>query len=481
MGRHLTATLLKDTDFVVGLLNRGRTHCPFDVDNQRLLHHRCDRFDRRRFRSVLQTTGPWDFVVDFLCFRRRHADDVVQALWPPAAHHGASNADLRKRRRNLALKRSNHHPAKEADSADSNGGGGGGGSGSSRGDTIAGGGGESGGGGVAAAQGSGNAQSALKLYILISTDSVYMASAPPRQTTGVRECDAVRPQSPADRAAVAARDAYQQEYGGNKLKAEESLQEEWARSRFPFMALRLPDVIGPFDNLTGFLGLRQRLLRKKHIGLRIGACCESGRCDGRSHRISVVYAPDVAKVITNVCVRCEQLDDDPRGGGNNNIGAGAGAGAGIISGPACAGGEALLSAVRGQAFNLACRETPTFEKFVQGVALMVGAEGGKVRWAPQRSAPMVTVDMGALDTTHARQVLGFAATPLADVLAATAKWCSEARNRKYTRNLDKSSSSSDEEEGEDYSASKGGHPRSENSGDGSSSSSSGGGGGSSSS
>ena len=238
------------------------------------------------------------------------------------------------------------------------------------------------------------------------------------------------------------------------------------------MALRLPDVIGPFDNLTGFLGLRHRLLRRKHIGLRIGACCESGCCDGRTHRISIVYAPDVARLITQVCVRCEQVGDT-RG---DNIG-----GDGVDgSGAACAAGEALLSAVRGQAFNVACRETPTFEKFVQGAALMVGAEG-QVQWAPQRSAPMVTVDMGSLDTTRARQVLGFAATPLADVLTATAKWCSEARNRKYTRDLDKSSSSSssdEEEEDDGFNASRGAQPassddaRSSDSGDGSGSRSS---------
>jgi nucleoside-diphosphate-sugar epimerase len=460
MGRHLTTTLLRDTDFVVGLLNRGRTLCPFDVDNRRLFHHRCDRFDRRRFRQVLQTTGPWDFVVDFLCFRRRHAHDVVQALWPPAAE-GTSNADSRKRQRNLTSTKSSQ-PTKETDSADSKSGGGGGGSSprSSRRGGGAGGGETSGGeaGGGAAEGPIGDAHSALKLYILISTDSVYMACAPPRQTTGVRESDAVRPQSHADRAAVAARDRYQQEYGGNKLKAEEFLQKEWARCRFPFMALRLPDVIGPFDNLTGFLGLRHRLLRKKRIGLRIGACCESQRCDGRTHRISVVYAPDVANVIKQICVRCQQHAGDPR---CVNLG---GAG-GVVA------GDALISAVRGQAFNVACRETPTFEKFVQGVALMVGAEG-QVRWAPQRSAPMVTVEMGALDTARARHVLGFEATPLADVLTATAKWCSEARNRKYTRDLDKSSSS--DEEGEE-SAGKGGQLSSDDSpsdsGDGTSSSS----------
>ena len=440
MGRHLTATLLRDTNFKIGLLNRGRTKCPFRVDNRRLFHYRCDRYDSRRFRKVLRTTGPWDFVVDFLCFRRSHAKDVVRALWMNGREDGGR---------------------------------------------------------AAASNDAGSQQMrSLKLYVLISTDSVYMACRPPprrQDRSGIREVDALPAVTQSDRGVVAARDDYQLEYGGNKLKAEHYLRHAWETAQFPHVALRLPDVVGPFDNLTGFLGLRRRLRRGKRIGLRIGACCKARAtaesCSGRTHRISVVFAPDVAALIGQICLRAHcrrQLRASGKtgsrsrsgsevGGGSGGGGGGGGDGdhgkevdwdssfdddggiladggstgdrqQGAAQGPPLGRQVIWLDDIYGQAFNVACREMPTFEQFVHGVATALDVDKSSIRWAPTRDAPMVSVDMGPVDISRAQRLLGFRPTPLVDVVRTTLEWFSKSSNRRYTRNLDRSSSDDDDDD-----------------------------------
>lgn len=59
------------------------------------------------------------------------------------------------------------------------------------------------------------------------------------------------------------RNSYQYGYGGNKLSCEEALQKAWRETRFPYTALRLPDVIGPCDNIGSFLCLQQQILGKQ--------------------------------------------------------------------------------------------------------------------------------------------------------------------------------------------------------------------------
>ncbi len=66
---------------------------------------------------------------------------------------------------------------------------------------------------------------------------------------------------------------------------------------------------------------------------------------------------------------------------------------------------------------------------------------------------MVSVDMGPVDVSRARAVLGFQPTPLGVVVTKTLAWLEKPSHRKYTRDLDRSSSSDDddgdEEEEED--------------------------------
>ncbi|XP_077865649.1 uncharacterized protein LOC144352600 [Saccoglossus kowalevskii] len=82
------------------------------------------------------------------------------------------------------------------------------------------------------------------LYIYISTDSVYEVSAKKKHNRPSRESDAVRPPSKVLRDQLNSMD----NYGHEKLLGEEVLQDQQKAGGFPFVFLRLPDVVGPRDN-----------------------------------------------------------------------------------------------------------------------------------------------------------------------------------------------------------------------------------------
>jgi nucleoside-diphosphate-sugar epimerase len=93
----------------------------------------------------------------------------------------------------------------------------------------------------------------IRHYVLISSDSVFMASD---RTTirakqgpgGLREGDAIEPIDSIAVKSARRRNRYQFSYGGNKAQAERTLQGQGAA--FPrWTVLRFPDVVGPFDNL----------------------------------------------------------------------------------------------------------------------------------------------------------------------------------------------------------------------------------------
>ena len=102
-------------------------------------------------------------------------------------------------------------------------------------------------------------------YIFISTDSVYMGAKRPfpslQSGSGMRagsmrepdgsierlvETDAIAPESKEQRTALRRWNKYQYGYGGNKLGCEEELASWHAKTGFPYTALRLPDVMGPY-------------------------------------------------------------------------------------------------------------------------------------------------------------------------------------------------------------------------------------------
>ena len=90
---------------------------------------------------------------------------------------------------------------------------------------------------------------------------------------------------------------YQYGYGGNKMGCEEELSEWWEKTGFPFTALRLPDVMGPYDNLGTHLDVQQRIMQHKPVPSN-GKSANVENAD--THRISLVYVHDVVAAVMAV-------------------------------------------------------------------------------------------------------------------------------------------------------------------------------------
>ncbi|XP_062502072.1 uncharacterized protein LOC134179187 [Corticium candelabrum] len=127
------------------------------------------------------------------------------------------------------------------------------------------------------------------VYIYISTDSVYEVCQRKEDSSEyLREEDAVRPASNTERRELNARD----NYGHRKLGCEELLLEQRENGGFPYVILRLPDVIGPRDNTDRWW--RYQLWIRFHV--MIGQPIYM--LDWMRHSpLSLVYNKDVAKII----------------------------------------------------------------------------------------------------------------------------------------------------------------------------------------
>lgn len=129
----------------------------------------------------------------------------------------------------------------------------------------------------------------FKLYIFMSTDSVYEVSVrKASEQAGSKETDAIRPSDARERDTLNQLDRY----GDLKLQCEELLQNRSKEYQFAFVALRLPDVFGPRDTTLrwwfyqSWVGLSYFYVNKIDLPKWI-----------ENHRVSFVYVHDVARVI----------------------------------------------------------------------------------------------------------------------------------------------------------------------------------------
>uniref|UniRef100_A0A6U5CJZ5 NAD-dependent epimerase/dehydratase domain-containing protein n=1 Tax=Hemiselmis andersenii TaxID=464988 RepID=A0A6U5CJZ5_HEMAN len=335
MGRHLVSKLLSLGAEVV-LLNRGKTPNPFE-GHPRVSLLRCDRLNQRAaFRRIVRKFAG-DGIVDFVCFKPHSIRDVI-----------------------TSVKRQEGRPAPH--------------------------------------------------YVFISSDSVFMAvdrtavdAAHARAQAssqsgggGLREEDVpLEPPSAEAKAAALRRNAYQFGYGSGKLKCEVELR----GGRYPeYSCLRLPDVIGQFDNLGSHLSVQEALCSGASVGVRM-----EGVHDPVGHRISIAYAPNVADAIVSVM----------RTG----------------------------VAAYGQTFHIACKQSTTLPDYVRMVAEMCGIS--EVNLDVGQDSEMVSVDTGHLDVSRATKVLlDWTPAHLREAIQTTVVWNFNLENAGYTRNLASDSSGS---------------------------------------
>jgi nucleoside-diphosphate-sugar epimerase len=163
----------------------------------------------------------------------------------------------------------------------------------------------------------------LNLYVFISTDSIYDVCEVAVRKGAIRETDDLRPSD--DK--VIKEKAKDEDYGHDKLKCEEYLRSHVLdlEEGFPFLCLRLPDVIGPYDSTCRFWAYLTWLndMARKPIHTQE---------ESREAKLSFVYSKDVAAL-------CVSLVDQ-------------------------ANDSEFVKKVHGQSFNIGFTETPTLDQFI---------------------------------------------------------------------------------------------------------------------
>jgi len=153
----------------------------------------------------------------------------------------------------------------------------------------------------------------LKLYVLISTDSVYDVCDVKIRNGPVREIDDIRPHGEKEIKKL----AEDEDYGHDKLKCEEYLRSHvqdldkgnkfnflgfvLKNIGFPFVCLRLPDVIGPYDSTCRLwayvMWIKEMNSKPIHT-----------QPDSRRDKLSFVYSKDVADQCLKFLASVEDSD-----------------------------------------------------------------------------------------------------------------------------------------------------------------------------
>lgn len=154
---------------------------------------------------------------------------------------------------------------------------------------------------------------AVRQYVYISSDSIYMSTAAPMHDGYVKEADNIVP-DPSYISYLKSKNEYQYNYGNLKRECELSLDGQGGLLPFPYTVLRLPDVFGPYDNQGAWPEL-QNIIMNSDQGVPAGIDSNvMRRRPGASHdwqqlhdtidvsnlTFSIVYGPDVATALIQV-------------------------------------------------------------------------------------------------------------------------------------------------------------------------------------
>ncbi|CAH1776300.1 unnamed protein product [Owenia fusiformis] len=218
------------------------------------------------------------------------------------------------------------------------------------------------------------------MYVYISSDSVYEVCIKNHDGPSV-ETDAVRPTDEDIREEMSSKDSY----GNRKLQGEEVLSESVQQGGFPYVALRLPDVVGPRDSTYRWwiyqLWIRMNDYVDKTISLPRYL---------NNYPMSLVYVEDVAKVILNIIA----LD------------------------------ESRFETIKNEAFNLAHPETLTLNQLFDGIRERT--IDSKFNYTLDESNNAIylfpSVKKGPINVTKAELHLNWNPTPWETVFSQTVKF-----------------------------------------------------------
>lgn len=220
-------------------------------------------------------------------------------------------------------------------------------------------------------------QNKARVYVYVSTDSVYEVTESPRYTSKLKrrsvETDAVRPSDDAIREALNDDDRY----GDRKFAGEEVL---YAQTTLPHISLRFADVIGPRDNTGRFVTYYAWIKFSKLESVPNIAVPK-----GIPEATSITYVGDAAE---SILLAMESNRD-------------------------------LWNA----SYNIACEEVFNVTSQIMSMGHLMGNHHiypQKIRDLDLHVYPSVT--KGPVDVSKAKDKLGFCPTPQEVALSRTIRW-----------------------------------------------------------
>lgn len=136
------------------------------------------------------------------------------------------------------------------------------------------------------------------MYIFISSDSIYDVCDPKvRREDFIKEVHSVRPEN--DKLIDELNE--NEEYGNDKLLCEEYLISHVSLQDFPYICLRLPDVIGPYDRSARFWSYMKWIQVHDKHPIHINKYTDL-------RLISLVYVDDVVQVVFKVLEMVKNKD-----------------------------------------------------------------------------------------------------------------------------------------------------------------------------
>lgn len=222
-------------------------------------------------------------------------------------------------------------------------------------------------------------QGRVKLYVFISSDSVYDVNATRINNNElIKEEDSNRHENK-----MKNKLGNLDEYGIQKLLAEEMLREQSNINGIPYVILRLSDVLGSRDNTYRFWTYMMWMRLRDYVNkeLQIPEKHEHSK-------LSFVFADDVADVIATVLKKNKYIMN--------------------------------------QTFNLAFRETPTLRQLLNDIRISMKLPEFDIKVEESVTYFYPSVSCGALNISKAITLLSWNPTPWNEAIRQTVNFYNEA-------------------------------------------------------
>lgn len=238
----------------------------------------------------------------------------------------------------------------------------------------------------------------VRLYILISTDSVYEVCAKEFRDGPIKESDALRPEHDEEIAKLSKDDPY----GHDKLRCEEYLRTHVLKNReLSYMIFRLPDVIGPYDSSNRYWNYLMWIQKMNKWPIHAQDLSDT-------RKLSFVFSEDVAGFIHHLLPQISGIE-----------------------------GLKFVDRVHGQSFNLAFSEIVTLNELLTMMVdkILIKAKqlkAGDVNLIHNDKLPKLGIylypsaECGTLSTEKAKSLIGWQSTPIDQAIQITNDFYTQA-------------------------------------------------------